>query len=193
MSLRTSAIMIGSLSLVPLLGVTDTLIKALAFLLIFAMVATLHRALLQALSALLDAAQRWLASALIAATLVTGTETALQLLAPALHQALGVYLPLIAIHCMQIRVANISAKLLGGYAALILMLGFLRELLGNATILANAHWLFGNQAIQWQINLPNPALHMAILAPGGFILLGLLLAGYNALSRPTPSKEIPSS
>ncbi|MBX8529238.1 NADH:quinone oxidoreductase [Pseudomonas cichorii] len=179
--------------LVPLIGVTDSLIKALAFLLIFAVIATLHRALLQVLAPLLDASQKWLASTLIAATLVTCAETGLQLQTPDLHQALEIYLPLMAIHCMQIQTVQLGRYALSGYASLMLALGFVRELLGNGTILSNAHWLFGNSAIQWHISLPVPALHMAILAPGGFILLGLLLAAYNALTRPTPSKEIPFS
>ncbi|GFM51206.1 electron transport complex subunit E [Pseudomonas cichorii] len=179
--------------LVPLIGVTDSLIKALAFLLIFAAIATLHRALLQLCAPLLDASQKWLASALIAATLVTCAETGVLLQAPDLHKSLGIYLPLMAIHCLQIQTVRIGRYALCGYALLMLSLGFVRELLGNWTILSNAHWLFGNSAIQWQISLPAPALHMATLAPGGFILLGLLLAAYNALTRPTPSKEIPLS
>lgn len=181
------------LLLVPLIGATDSLIKALAFLLVFTVVAGLHTALLRALTPLLDTRQKWLASTLIAATLVTCAETGLQLQAPELHKALGIYLPLIAIHCLQIQAAPISKYILGGYTTLMLVLGFMRELLGNATILSNAHWLFGNSAIQWQISLPGPTLHMAILAPGGFMLLGLLLAAYNALTRPTPSREIPSA
>ncbi|MCV4281191.1 Rnf-Nqr domain containing protein [Pseudomonas capsici] len=179
--------------LVPLVGVTDSLIKALAFLLVFSVIAVLHRILMQMLAPLLDAEQKWLASALIAATLATCAETGVLLQAPDLHKALGIYLPLMAIHCLQIQTVRIGRYALCGYAFLMLSLGFLRELLGNGTILSNAHWLFGNSAIQWQISLPAPALHMATLAPGGFILLGLLLAAYNALTRPTPSKEIPFS
>ncbi|MFJ4144256.1 Rnf-Nqr domain containing protein [Pseudomonas sp. NPDC089734] len=194
--LRTpSPVLAGTLSLVPLIGVTDSLIKALAFLLIFGALGTLHHRLLKGLTPLLNTGQTWIASALIAATLVTCADTGLQFQFPELHQALGIYLPLIALHCMQTHTTRIGKRTLGGYAALMLIMGLIRELAGQATILSDAHWLFGNQAAEWQISLSYlpQTLHMATLAPGGFILLGLLLAAYNALNRPTPPKDTPSS
>jgi electron transport complex protein RnfE len=119
----------------------------------------------------------------------------LQAQALALYQGLGVYVALIGIHC----VVNESSynttphyntapsyttpsypKLIALFSLLMLALGVLREVLGNGTLLSHAQWLFGAGAAHWEIHLLPSGLHLALLTPGGFILLGLLLAARNA-------------
>lgn len=61
-----------------------------------------------------------------------------------------------------------------GFALLAPLLGLLREALGQGTLLAGAGWLTGHGDAG--LALPIAGLSLASLAPGGLILLGLLLA-----------------
>ncbi|MBN0231336.1 electron transport complex subunit RsxE, partial [Pseudomonas aeruginosa] len=62
-------------------------------------------------------------------------------------------------------------------------LGGLRELLGQGTLLADMHLLFGPAAADWKIQ-PFPQYQgflLAILPQGAFIMLGLLIAMKNRI------------
>lgn len=66
-------------------------------------------------------------------------------------------------------------------------LGLLRELIGNGTLGNHLSWLAGTTQTDWPgwILFAGSGLHVATLAPGGLILLGLLIAAWQAW-RPTP-------
>jgi len=69
-----------------------------------------------------------------------------------------------------------------GFGAVLVVLGAIRELLGTGGLFANMQLLFGETARQWHIVLSAdyPALLLAILPPGAFIVTGFLIAGKNA-------------
>ena len=183
--------LMGPLSLAPLIGITDLLVKSMGFVLVLGSVGLLHFTLMKAVTPLLRPTTRLLIGAIIAATLVTLAGLLLQAHALELYQALGIYLPLISIQCLllsgietdQYGSARGFLRLTGYYGATFLLLGAVRELLGQASLLSNAQWLFGSSASRWQIDLfPSASdLHLAALAPGGFMLLGLVLAVANVL------------
>ncbi|HEX8593661.1 MAG TPA: Rnf-Nqr domain containing protein [Pseudomonas sp.] len=183
--------LLGPLSLAPLIGVTDGLIKAIGFLLVLGAVGLLHFVLMQGINLIMGSTFRRLAGAIIAATLVSIAGLLLQARALELYQALGIYLPIVGIQCLLLQdiPTELSAntrKLVRGagyYSAAILALGTLRELLGDGSLLNNAQWLFGSNAASWRIDLLPSAsgVHLMVLAPGGFILSGLLMAAVNAL------------
>lgn len=183
----------GPLSVAPLIGVTDSLTKSIGFLLVLGSVGLLHIFLMHAIARLLRANLKWLAGAIVAAALVSMAGLVLQACALKLHQTLGIYLPIIGVQCLLVlcpeteRHGTARFLLLAGYyCAAFLMLGLFRELLGNGSLLSNAQWLFGSSASGWQIDLLPPAscLHLAVLAPGGFILLGIGLAVARVLRPP---------
>lgn len=63
-------------------------------------------------------------------------------------------------------------------------LGLLRELIGNGTLGAHLSWLIGG--LDWPgWVLTDGGLRLATLVPGGFILLGLLIAAKQAWLRPS--------
>ncbi|MDB6050659.1 MAG: hypothetical protein JWR17_3405 [Pseudomonas sp.] len=176
--------LLGPLSLTPLLGATDSLIRAFSLLLLLWLIGGLHLTLTRLIRDWLSAGTHLLASALLAALLVSCVELMLQAQALALYQGLGLYLALIGIHCV-VNESSYSTtptypKLIALFSLLMLALGLLRELLGNGTLLSHAQWLFGTSAAHWEIRLFPGGLHLALLTPGGFILLGLLLAARNA-------------
>lgn len=114
---------------------------------------------------------------------IAGFVTVVQLLitayAPALDKSLGIFIPLIVVNCIILARAEAFAFKNGvidslfdgvgmglGFTCSLTVFGCIRELIGNGSI-------FGNAIIPGSIY--QPAL-LAILAPGGFITLGILIA-----------------
>ena len=118
----------------------------------------------------------------VISTFVTVVSMLMEAFVPALFGALGLFIPLIVVNCIILARAEAFASKNGvvdsafdgigmglGFTLALVVLGSVRELLGNGSIFgAN---LFGAAY--------EPALIM-ILPPGGFLALGLLLALYNS-------------
>ena len=115
-------------------------------------------------------------------TIIAGFVTVIQMLVQAfaqpLYDALGVYLPLIVVNCIILGRAEMFASKNGvldsaldglgmglGFTLTLVLMGFVRELLGAGT-------LFGFQI------LPAGVEPVAVLAspPGGFFVFGVLMA-----------------
>jgi len=105
---------------------------------------------------------------------------------------LGIFIPLIVTNCIVLaRVEAYAAKNAAGAAAfdgammglgltlVLVVLGAIRELVGQGTLLSGIDMLIAG-AQPWQI-LPQdyPGFLVAILPPGAFFVLGLLIAGHN--------------
>jgi electron transport complex protein RnfE len=113
------------------------------------------------------------------ATIVTVAQLLLQAYFPLLYKALGIYLALVVVFAIILARAEVFASKnsivpsffdgLGmgcGFCLAMVSIGIIRELFGNGSI-------FNFQILgSWY----NPALIM-ILAPGGFILIGYMVAG----------------
>ncbi|MGQ9662370.1 MAG: electron transport complex subunit RsxE [Kiritimatiellia bacterium] len=123
----------------------------------------------------------------IAATFVTIVDLSLNAFAHSLHKALGIFIPLIVVNCIILgraeAFAGKNSVLLSfadglgmgiGFTLALSALATVRELLGNGTIT-----VWGNLA--WKIPSFQPALIM-ILAPGGFVALGCILAVMNRIN-----------
>jgi electron transport complex protein RnfE len=100
-----------------------------------------------------------------------------------LHRSLGLFIPLIVVNCIILGRAEAFASRNGvgwslldglgmgvGFTLGLAVLGAVREVLGNGTLLGYA--LFGESF---------PPLLVMILPPGAFLSLGFLLAGMNRL------------
>lgn len=158
------------ISLAPLLGATQTVVQAAAIAACTVALMVLHQALLAALARPLQGATRLLASLLLIAALCSCLQLGLRAWALPLALALGHYPTLLSLQCLAADHLlptqgrwRLLAVHLAGLVALCLLLGICRQWLG-----------------------PVAGAHLATLAPGGLILLGLLLALYNRL-RPDPA------
>lgn len=170
---------IALLGLAPLLGTTDLLVKAIT-------IGLLGLVILSLCGLLLATLRRWLqgplAGLLLGGLLASAAGLLLQTLSAELAAALALFLPLLALPCLGLALAppgNAGAGIKSGllFAALALILGLLREGLGNATLFSHADWLLGPAASTWQLSFTSlGGIHLLTLAPGAFILLGLLLA-----------------
>ncbi|HSC82724.1 MAG TPA: Rnf-Nqr domain containing protein [Pseudomonas sp.] len=167
------------LALAPLLGATDLLVKAIVIGLLGLLTLTLCNLLLAPLRRWLHGTALLLASLLLGGLLLSTAELLLQMLSTELAAALALFLPLLVLPCLGLALEPRPSALRPGllFAILAIALGLLREGLGNATLLSHADWLFGPGASAWQLAFAHPAgIHLLTLAPGAFILLGLLLA-----------------
>ncbi len=188
--MNTSAMLSNSMMLVLLIGATDSVAGALAIVLMFAVVVSLYGVCMTPLRARLSGESLLPVSLVLAATLAGCAETLLQRSAVQWHQLVSLYAGLIGLQCVIFEhngffrlPARGRLKLCGLFIALMTVLAVLRELLGQGSI---GHHLSDH----WQgLILSGDGLHFATLAPGAFILLGLLLAARQAWTRSAAPPE----
>jgi len=109
---------------------------------------------------------------------------------------LGIFLPLITTNCVvlgraeafasknPVPLAALEGLMMGlGFTAVLVVLGALRELLGNGTLFADMQLLFGPVAADWAIRPFGDYRHflLAVLPPGAFLFTGLLIALKNGI------------
>ena len=185
----------NALMLTPLIGATHSLMAALGLCLMFIVVTWLFSLVMGALRSRLVPAIRLLASILLAATLTSCAELMAQAWSLQWQQHLGFYGALIALQCVVLEHAGFfqyswrqRLRLNGLFATMMIALGLLRELIGNGTLGNHLSWLIGATQTDWQgwVLVTDGGLRLATSVPGGFILLGLLIAAWQAW-RPTPT------
>lgn len=121
---------------------------------------------------------------IVICTFVTMVQMFMNAFLPALYQSLGIFLPLIVVNCIILARAEAFASKntvlrsamdgvgMGiGFSIALTLIGSIRELLGNGT-------LFGAQVF----GAGYQPMLLLILPAGGFIVYGLLLAVFNAVS-----------
>lgn len=193
------------LGLCPLLAVSNTAINGIA--LGIATIATLVVS-----NTLVSATRRWLLHdiripvfVLLIAGIVTTIGMAMNAWSHALYLELGIFIPLIITNCAILARAEAFASknnvvnsaidgfVMGcGFALALVALGCIREVIGSGSLFSNANLLFTdlshNQGIAILDNYRG--LLVAILPPGAFILLGLLIAAKNILHNIPTGKSI---
>jgi electron transport complex protein RnfE len=181
------------LGLCPLLAVTTTLVNGLGLGLATLMVLTLS-------NALVAAARRWIEPeiripiyVLIIASLVTCIELIFKAWFPTLDRSLGIFIPLIVTNCAIVARAEVFASrhpvvpsivdgigMGAGFAALLVVLGAFRELVGQASILSGLDMLTGGEQFAG-LSFADRGLLLALLPPGAFFSLALAIAAKNSL------------
>jgi electron transport complex protein RnfE len=141
---------------------------------------------------------------LIIASIVTTIELAMNAWFHELYMVLGIFIPLIVTNCSIIARAESFASrnpvfdsaldgfMMGlGFLLVLITLGSLREIIGQGTLFANTHLMFGEsaRALELRFSTDYPGFLLAILPPGAFIGLGLLIAVKNSLDRRSQQKQ----
>ncbi|AYF85729.1 Rnf-Nqr domain containing protein [Pseudomonas sp. JS3066] len=180
---------LGLMGLALLTGATDLLIKGLGLALAGLPVLAVFGLLLPLLRRHLQDTGYWFGAMLLAALLTSLASLLLQAGAFELHRALGPYLYLLVLPCLQLAAMDSTAA--GGLRAglvftlLALLLGTLREALGHASLFAHFDWLLGPVALGWRLQFGADGIPLFALAPGAFILLGTLMALWRQLTTKT--------
>ncbi|MEL6870115.1 MAG: electron transport complex subunit E [Pseudomonadota bacterium] len=183
------------LGLCPLLAITTSVVNALglAIATLFVLCASnlivslCRRALLKEI--------RIPVYVLLIAALVTASELFFYAYLPALHARLGIFLPLIVTNCTIVARAESFASRQPpgaafadglahglGFAGVLLVVGALRELLGTGHLFKGLHLLVPG-ATQDGIALASDGLLLAVLPPGAFFALALVLVIRNWIAQ----------
>jgi len=179
------------LGLCPLLAVSNTAVNGLGLGLATLLVLIVSNGLVSLLRATWRPEIRIPAFVLIIASAVTAIDLAMQAWLHELSRTLGIFVPLIVTNCTILARAEVfasrqppGASLIDalaqgtGFAAVLIVLGAGREIVGQGTLLSGSDMLFGEAAADWTMQaLPfDQGLLLAVLPPGAFIGLGLMVA-----------------
>jgi len=180
------------LGLCPLLAVSGTVINAIGLGLATTLTLVLSNLAVSLSRGLLRPEIRIPAYVLIIASVVTVIQLLMQAWFHDLYRVLGIFIPLIVTNCAIIgraeafasRHAPLPAAVDGlatglGFCIALVALGALREVLGHGTLFSQAHLMFGEFGEMLRLTLipEYRGFLLAMLPPGAFIGLGLLVAG----------------
>lgn len=188
---KNNSALVQLLGLCPLLAVTSTATNALGLGLATTLVLTLTNTAISALRRWMPAEVRIPIYVMIIASVVSAVQMLINAYAFGLYQSLGIFIPLIVTNCIVIGRAeafaarnSVAISALDGFAiglgatSAMFVLGSLREIIGNGTLFDGADALLGSWARVLRIEIfhtETPFL-LAMLPPGAFIGLGLMLA-----------------
>ncbi|HEY3515644.1 MAG TPA: electron transport complex subunit RsxE [Gammaproteobacteria bacterium] len=194
------------LGLCPLLAVTTTVVNGLALGIASAAVVVIASTALAALKRALKPVARLPIALLILAALVTVVDLFTEAVFYDLHGKLGIFIPLIVVNSgLLAHAQNVATRRSVGFtflSALATGLGFLlafvalgafREIVGHGTLLSDIELLAGGDYRGLELDVGVGGMLVAILPPGAFFGLGLLLALRNRLTAAKPGDDRSSS
>jgi electron transport complex protein RnfE len=187
--------LIQFLGICPLLAVSNSLINGLGLGIATLAVLVLSNLIVSLIRPWLARDLRLPVFVLVIATLVTVVELCAQAWFFDLWLSLGIFLPLIVTNCAILARAEafasrqppLAAIIDGvahglGFAGVLLLLGALREVLGSGTLFAGSEMLLGTN-LMIDFNAGKGGFLLALLPPGAFLALALLVALRNALQQ----------
>ena len=179
------------LGLCPLLAVTGSVVNALGLGFATILVLVGSNLSVSLIRNHVSEAVRLPAFVMIIASFVTVAELVMQAFTYELYEILGIFIPLIVTNCAILGRADafasknpllpsvIDGLMMGlGFTAVLILLGAIREILGQGVLFSNMDLLFGEAAADWQLTVFSdyPDFLFAILPPGAFVATGLLIA-----------------
>lgn len=175
---KDNPVFIALLGLCPALAVTNSAINGVALGAASTFVLIGASFLVSSFRKLIPRQVRITTFIIIIATFVTVADLVLQAIAPAIHKELGAFIPLIVCNCLilgrqeayafrkSVRYAVTDAAGMSiGFTVALVIIGAIREILGNGTIFGAS--IMPDNFEPWII---------MILPPGGFFTIALLLA-----------------
>ncbi|MDH3388641.1 MAG: electron transport complex subunit E [Gammaproteobacteria bacterium] len=193
------------LGLCPLLAVTSTVINGVGLGIATLITLVLSNTIVSLIRGFVRKEVRLPVFVLIIASVVTIIELGMKALFYDLYLVLGIFIPLIVTNCAIIGRAEgfasrnpvgpaaLDGLMMGmGFLGVLALLGGLREIVGFGTLFANAHLMFGAAAKSLTIHLNQdyPGFLLAVLPPGAFFGLALLIGAKNWLDlRPQEKTE----
>ena len=192
------------LGLCPLLAVTGTVVNGLGLGIATLMTLVLSNSIVSLIRPWLKTEIRIPVFVLIIASIVTTIELAMNAWFHDLYLVLGIFIPLIVTNCSIIARAEAFASknnlidsaldgfMMGlGFTLVLVVLGGMRELIGFGTLFANAQLMFGaaGESMTLKFGENYDGFLLAVLPPGAFIGLGLLIAIKNIIDKKQSAKQ----
>ncbi|MCB1825131.1 MAG: electron transport complex subunit E [Gammaproteobacteria bacterium] len=193
------------LALCPLMAVTSTATNGLGM-------GLATTAVLLASNTVVASLRNWIAPevripvfVLLIASLVTLADMAINAWLHELYKVLGLFIPLIVVNCGVLgRAESFASKnpvpaaaadglAMGlGLTLALVLIGACREILGSATLFSHASLLLGSSFTFLETTLIEDyhGFLLMLLPPGGFLVLGFLLAGKRVIERMTEQREV---
>ncbi len=199
-----NAALVQLLGLCPLLAVTGTVINGLGLGIATLITLVLSNSIVSLIRPWLKSEIRIPLFVLIIASIVTIIELSMNAWFHGLYLVLGIFIPLIVTNCSIIARAEAFASknnlldsaldgfMMGlGFTLVLVVLGSMRELIGFGTLFANAHLMFGDIGNSMTITFGENyrGFLLAVLPPGAFIGLGLLIAIKNIIDKRQSSRQ----
>lgn len=200
-----NAALVQLLGLCPMLAVTGTVVNALGLGLATMAVLVGSNVAVSLIRNYVADTIRLPAFVMIIASFTTCAELLMQAFTYELYQVLGIFIPLIVTNCAILGRADAFARknpvipsmidgfsMSLGFLAVLLALGAMREVIGQGTLFSNMHLIFGESARSWEWQLFDnyPNFLFAMLPPGAFVGLGLLIAVKNFIDDRAEQKRL---
>jgi electron transport complex protein RnfE len=201
---KNNVALVQLLGLCPLLAVTGTVINGLGLGLATMMTLILSNSMVSLIRPWLKSEIRIPVFVIIIASIVTTIELIINAWFHELYLVLGIFIPLIVTNCSIIARAEAFASknnvfnsaldgfMMGlGFTLVLVVLGGMRELIGFGTLFANAQLMFGSLGESMTITFSEnyPGFLLAVLPPGAFIGLGLLIAVKNIIDKKQSARQ----
>jgi len=183
--------LVALLGLCPLLAVTTNAVNGLGLGIATTAVLLLSNSVISLIRNLVRPEVRLPVFVLVIASFVTAVELSMSAWFYDLHKILGIFIALIVTNCtivgraeafaskQPVTLAALDGLAMGiGFTLALVVLGGMRELVGQGTLFSQAHLMFGEGARGMTLSLGKDfhGMLIAILPPGAFIGLGLLIA-----------------
>jgi electron transport complex protein RnfE len=193
---KNNPALVQLLGLCPLLAMTGSVVNSIGMGIATMFVLITSNMAVSIIRNVVSEAVRLPAFVMIIAASVTAIQLVMQAFTYELYQVLGVFLPLITTNCVILGRADAFACknsvlpsvydgfIMGlGFAIVMFLLGFSRELFGTGQVFADMHLLFGDMAKDWKINVFEnyPGFLYIVLPPGAFIFTGFMIAIKNII------------
>ena len=186
------------LGICPLLAVTGTFVNGLGLGIATLITLVASNVTISMIRKLVRPEVRIPVFVLVIASIVTIIELSMSAWFYDLYKVLGIFIPLIVTNCSIIGRAEAfaSKNTVGrsfvdgfsmgfGFLLVLVTLGTMREIIGHGTLFAQAHLMFGEAARSMTIHFVDSyhGFLLAVLPPGAFIGLGLLIAMKNVIDK----------
>ncbi|MFP4079457.1 MAG: electron transport complex subunit E [Ectothiorhodospira sp.] len=194
------------LALCPLLAVTGTATNGLGMGLATTFVMVASGLLVSLFRGIITPEVRIPVFILLIASLVTLVDLVMNAYLYEMHQALGLFIPLIVTNCailgraeafasrQPVHRAVMDGLAMGlGFTLILVVLGAVREIPGQGTLFADARLLLGEGFAWMELTLiPDyRGVLLLILPPGAFLALGFILAGKRVLDARRTARTAP--
>ncbi|USE38150.1 electron transport complex subunit E [Endozoicomonas sp. SCSIO W0465] len=201
---KNNPALVQLLGLCPLLGVSSSVVNALGLGIATMLVVMGSNVAVSLIRHQVTDAIRLPVFVMIIASFTTCIELLMQAYTYELYRILGIFIPLIVTNCIILGRADAFASrnpvlpaafdglMMGtGFAVILVLLGALRELIGQGTLFSGMDLLLGPIAADWTLTvIPDYKQFLfAILPPGAFVFMGFMIAIKNIIDRRLEEKR----